>query len=102
MTGNDSRLMDNSEILAVSKILLESRAFSKREITSILDKLVLGCVPRKNMKLVSDLIAMENIIMWNSAISPIIRKNCGGLVRRSGSIIFWNLLITGRRIKEIR
>lgn len=59
MTGNDSRLMDNGEILAVSKILLESRAFSKREITSILDKLVLGCVPRKNMKLVSDLITNE-------------------------------------------
>lgn len=59
MTGNDSNLMDNSEILAVSKILLESRAFSKREIASILDKLVLGCVPRKDMKLVSELIANE-------------------------------------------
>lgn len=59
MTGNDSGLMDNSEILAVSKILLESRAFSKREITSILDKLVLGCVPGKNRELVSELIANE-------------------------------------------
>lgn len=59
MTGNESVLMDNSEILAVSKILLESRAFTKKEITAILDKLVLGCVPRKNMKLVSDLIANE-------------------------------------------
>lgn len=59
MTGNESALMDNSEILAVSKILLESRAFTKKEITVILDKLVLGCVPRKNMKLVSDLIANE-------------------------------------------
>ena len=59
MTGNESALMDNSEILAVSKILLESRAFTKKEITAILDKLVLGCVPRKNMKLVSDLIANE-------------------------------------------
>lgn len=59
MTGNESTLMDNSEILAVSKILLESRAFTKKEITTILDKLVLGCVPRKNMKLVADLIANE-------------------------------------------
>lgn len=59
MTGNESALMDNSEILAVSKILLESRAFTKKEITAILDKMVLGCVPRKNMKLVSDLIANE-------------------------------------------
>lgn len=59
MVGNESALMDNSEILAVSKILLESRAFTKKEITAILDKLVLGCVPRKNMKLVSDLIVNE-------------------------------------------
>lgn len=59
MTGNESALMDNSEILAVSKILLESRAFTKKEINAILDKLILGCVPRKNMKLVSDLIANE-------------------------------------------
>ena len=59
MIGNESTLMDNSEILAVSKILLESRAFTKKEITAILDKLILGCVPRKSMKLVSDLIANE-------------------------------------------
>jgi len=59
MTGNESALMDNSEILAVSKILLESRAFTKKEITAILDKLVLGCVPCKNMKRVSELLANE-------------------------------------------
>lgn len=59
MTGSESTLMDNSEILAVSKILLESRAFTKKEITEILDKLVLGCVPQKNMELVSELIANE-------------------------------------------
>lgn len=52
-------MMTNSEILAVSKILLESRAFTKRELKTILDKLVEGCVPIKNMKLVSDLIANE-------------------------------------------
>lgn len=59
MTGNESSLMSNSEILAVSKILLESRAFTKVEIDSILEKMVDGCVPLKNMKLVSDLIANE-------------------------------------------
>ena len=59
MTGDESALMDNSEILAVSKILLESRAFTKKEIVSILDKLLLGCVPRDNMKLAADLIANE-------------------------------------------
>lgn len=59
LEGETGSLMTNSEILAVSKILLESRAFSKKEITEILDKLVKGCVPLKNIKLVSDLIANE-------------------------------------------
>ena len=59
MTGKENILMDNSEILAVSKILLDSRAFTKREITDILDKLVNFCVPQNSMKLVADLIANE-------------------------------------------
>lgn len=59
MTGCEGSMMSNSEILAVSKILLESRAFTKEEIDSILNKMIAGCVPLKNMKLVSDLIANE-------------------------------------------
>lgn len=59
MTGTDGSAMSNSEILAVSKILLESRAFGKKEMEALLNKLVEGCVPLRNMKLVSDLIANE-------------------------------------------
>ena len=59
MKGMEDALMSNSEILAVSKILLESRAFTKEEIDRILKKMVSGCVPRQNMKLVSDLISNE-------------------------------------------
>lgn len=59
MTGADGSAMTNSEILAVSKILLESRAFSKKEMDILLGKLIEGCVPLRNMKLVSDLIANE-------------------------------------------
>ncbi len=59
LQGARETLMTNSEILAVSKILLESRAFSKPEIEAILDKMVQGCVPQNNMKLVSDLLANE-------------------------------------------
>lgn len=59
MEGAEPSMMTNSEILAVSKILLESRAFTKRELKEILDKMVEGCVPHKNMKMVSDLIANE-------------------------------------------
>lgn len=40
MTDAEGSMMTNSEILAVSKILLESRAFSKRELDVILEKLV--------------------------------------------------------------
>ncbi|MCD7824781.1 MAG: WYL domain-containing protein [Clostridiaceae bacterium] len=59
LSGAEGSLMSNSEILAVSKILLESRAFTKKEISTILDKMIAGCVPYKNIKLVSDLIANE-------------------------------------------
>lgn len=60
LRGNEDSLMSNSEILAISKILLESRAFTKREMASILDKLIAGCVPPKSMKAVTDLVANEN------------------------------------------
>lgn len=59
LAGAASPLMTNGEILAVSKILLESRAFPKEELWPILDKLISGCVPQRNMKLVSDLLANE-------------------------------------------
>lgn len=59
MTGIEETMMSNSEILAVSKILLESRAFTKDEISSILDKLIAGCTPQENMKLVAELVANE-------------------------------------------
>ena len=59
MIGDEPSRMSNDEILAVSKILLESRAFTKEEINSILDKMIAGCVPYKNMKLVTELIANE-------------------------------------------
>lgn len=59
MTGEEGSLMSNSEILAVSKILLASRAFTKREIGSILKKMISGCVPLKNMQLVKELLSNE-------------------------------------------
>ncbi len=59
LTSSELSMMTNSEILAVSKILLESRAFTKQELDAILDKLVEGCVPQQNMKLVRELISNE-------------------------------------------
>ena len=51
--------LTNSEVLAICKILLDSRALTKDEMSFILDKLVDGCVPKKNKQLVSDLILNE-------------------------------------------
>ena len=51
--------LTNPEILAVCKILLDSRALTKKEMSSLLHKLISGCVPKANQKLVSDLIKNE-------------------------------------------
>lgn len=51
--------LTNGEILAICKILLDSRAFLKKEMENILDKLMLCCVPKDNQKLVQNLIRNE-------------------------------------------
>lgn len=52
----NTALLDNSEILAVCKILLESRSMVKKEMLPILERLVTCCVPEKNRKAVEELI----------------------------------------------
>ena len=59
MKGRKASWMSKSEILAVSKILLASRAFAGKEMGEILEKLILGCVPEESGRLVSDLISNE-------------------------------------------
>ena len=49
----------NAEILAICKILLDSRAFTKKEMKSLLDKLISGCVPAENQKMVRELVDNE-------------------------------------------
>ena len=51
--------LTNSEILAVCKILLESRSLTKDEMIPMLDKLISSCVPYENQKIVKDLIRNE-------------------------------------------
>lgn len=51
--------LSNSEILAVCKILLESRSLRKDEMLPILDKLIDCAVPVPNKKLIGELIANE-------------------------------------------
>ena len=83
--GAEGSAMTNSEILAVTKILLESRAFTKKELNSILGKLIDGCVPLKNMKLVNDLIANEKYHYVELQHKPVTQD------------MLWNL---GENIKE--
>lgn len=49
----------NPEILAICKILLDSRAFTKQEMDTMLQKLIDSCVPEENQKLVKELILNE-------------------------------------------
>ena len=54
----DSKL-SNGEILALCKILLDSRAFPKDDMEAILDKLINNCVPEANQIVVKELIRNE-------------------------------------------
>ena len=51
--------LENSEVLALCKILLDSRAFRKDEMTDMLARLISCCVPKENQKLVKELIRNE-------------------------------------------
>ena len=49
----------NSEILAICKIILDSRAFTKSEVDMMLNKLIMQCVPESNQKVIKELIGNE-------------------------------------------
>lgn len=51
--------LTNSEILAICKILLDSRAFRKDDMTVLLDKVISCCVHISNQKLITELISNE-------------------------------------------
>ena len=55
----DALTFSNSEILAICKILLDSRAFTKREMTNMLNKLMTNCVTTGNQDIIRELIKNE-------------------------------------------
>ncbi len=59
LAQKSSNTLNNSEILAVCKILLESRSMTKEEMYPIIDKLLSCCVPYQENKKVADLISNE-------------------------------------------
>lgn len=58
LVEEERRCLTRKEILAMAKILLESRAFAKEELHTILDKLIEAC-PREGRKVVEDMIRNE-------------------------------------------
>lgn len=52
-------MFTNSEIFAICKILLDSRALTKGEMDELLEKLVNCCVSEENQKLISDMVRNE-------------------------------------------
>lgn len=59
LRNEDNQKLTNNEILAVCKILLDSRAFLKDEMLGIIDKLIKQCIPRESYLQVSKLIENE-------------------------------------------
>ena len=70
--------LTNGEILAICKILLDSRAFPKSEMSDVLSKLISCCVPEHNQKLVTELIRNEELLsVHTNGILKDERQSCG-------------------------
>lgn len=59
LLNEDNQKLNNSEILAVCKILLDSRAFLKEEMVTIIGKLMKQCIPAENYEKVRKLVENE-------------------------------------------
>ena len=57
-----SAVMSNAEVLAVCKILLESRSLRRDEMLPILDKLIDCCIPQSSQDMVRRLVANEELL----------------------------------------
>lgn len=54
-----SEMLSKGEVLAVCKILLESRSLVRAEMIPILDKLISCCVPEQDKRTVADIVSNE-------------------------------------------
>ena len=99
--------LSNSEILAVCKILLESRSLRKDEMLPILDKLVDCAVPDPNKKLIGELIANETFHYIQPHHNKLVLDNLWALgeavrhqqpwARRCGISRWWKLNTLGSK-----
>lgn len=95
--GTSTRFKDG-EILAVCKILLDSRAFPKKNMEEIIDKLLRNCVHPGNSKMIAELIDNEKF----HYIEPQHKKDFLEMMWEIGSAIRRNLVIevNYRRAKD--
>ncbi|MGN1319233.1 MAG: helix-turn-helix transcriptional regulator [Lachnospirales bacterium] len=110
----NNKQMTNGEVFAISKILLESRAFARAELNKILDKIINNCVPSVDIKNIESLIANEkfyyvepthkrNIIekMWDIASAIRERKKINiEYIRLDGTIVNRRVLPVGIMFSE--
>lgn len=81
LKSNDNKSLTNEEILAISKIILESRAFNKNETDNLIDKLI-NQMSGNDRNIIKDLISNERFnyiplqhgkdllsVIWNLAQS---------------------------------
>lgn len=76
-------MLTNGEILAVCKILMDSRSLAKSEMFPIVDKLIAGCVPPKAKKEVFDLVKNEK----EHYIEPCHGRKIEGTLLRLGDAV---------------
>ena len=83
--------LSNGEILAVCKILLESRSLPKKDMDRLLKKLVQCCVPDTNKKMVDKLIANEKLHYMNRITAFRCLNDYGTSARQCRSSVFLRL-----------
>lgn len=77
-------LLANEEVFATLKILLESRAFTKKELYPIIDKLIDCCIPKTEQQRVNELIGNEKLLYVEPQHRDLVLKKIwelGGAVR---------------------
>ena len=83
---NSQLKLTNPEILAICKILLDSRAFTKSDMSSMLNKMIDNCVPLENQRTIKKLITNEEF----HYIEPRHKKNFIGIMWEIGQAICSN------------
>ncbi len=79
-------MLSNNEVLAISKILLESRAFTKDEMERILERLIANCISRDDRGAINSMLSNELIhyvelrhhkefLHWMTPLSQAIREH---------------------------